>query len=120
MAKARTWTCRRCGIKHKGTDQLCACGTRRPPRRTPKHQLVLELHPYDWWVAAYGERCGICGRPPGPKRRLDRDHDHTTGLPRGLLCHRCNRGLGYLRSDDLLRRALTYLARHEDRQEAAA
>jgi len=38
------------------------------------------------FVQAHGERCAIC-RAGGP---LVEDHDHTTGLVRGLLCHSCN------------------------------
>lgn len=36
---------------------------------------------------AHGDRCAICREPGG---RLVEDHDHTTGLVRGLLCHSCN------------------------------
>jgi hypothetical protein len=61
------------------------------------------------WVSRFGERCGICGRPPGPNRRLDRDHDHKTGDARGLLCHRCNRGLPNWVTVDWLKRAIDYL-----------
>jgi hypothetical protein len=102
------WTCRKCGQKWPRTSQLCTCGAKRPAKRRPKHQLVLET-PYEWWVSKFGERCGICGRPPGPNRRLDRDHDHKTGEARGLLCHRCNRALPDWITTDWLRKAILYL-----------
>jgi len=38
--------------------------------------------------------CGICRRPP-VERRLAVDHCNATGLIRGLLCNRCNLGLGH-------------------------
>jgi hypothetical protein len=28
----------------------------------------------------------VCGKPRSQERHHDRDHDHTTGLPRGLAC----------------------------------
>lgn len=60
--------------------------------------------------------CLICREPAsgGPKAasRLHVDHDHETGLVRGLLCTRCNQGLGYFRDNpDLLRSAVEYLER---------
>ena len=53
--------------------------------------------------------CSICRRPGG-NRRLHVDHDHETKEIRGLLCHKCNAGLGNL--DDLvllLEAAIRYL-----------
>jgi hypothetical protein len=104
---ARTWTCR-CGQKWAGTKKKCTCGVRRPVRKKPAHQLVLEI-PYEVWVARYGERCGICGRPPSAQRNLDRDHDHRTGEARGLLCHQCNRGLRDWVTAEWLDKAAAYL-----------
>ena len=72
--------------------------------------MILET-PYEAWAAKYGEQCGVCKRPPGPTRRLDRDHDHRTGEPRGLLCHRCNRALPDWIDAEWLRAAAEYLER---------
>jgi Recombination endonuclease VII len=58
-------------------------------------------------------QCAICGSTdPGQrtKRFLCVDHNHKTGKVRGLLCHRCNRGLGLLGdSIKVLTKASKYL-----------
>jgi hypothetical protein len=48
--------------------------------------------------------CGICRQPPalGGRQRFHVDHDSNTDEIRGLLCQKCNRGLGYF--DDSLER----------------
>jgi hypothetical protein len=77
---------------------------------------ALEL-PYEHYLELAGaELCGICGRGP-QRRRLDRDHDHKTGKPRGLLCHRCNRALPSWVTVEWLEAAAVYLRRVEERGE---
>lgn len=44
------------------------------------------------WRAFHAGRCAICGDLPD--RLLD-DHDHATGLMRGLLCQSCNLRVGH-------------------------
>jgi len=61
-------------------------------------------------LAFQGGVCAICERPP-KKQRLAVDHDHKSGIIRGLLCPSCNKGLAYFR--DLatrLQRAHLYLS----------
>src|SRR5262245_51563404 len=105
---ARYWTCRKCGLRWGRTKQRCDCGRARPKARTAAHRAILTEMPYEDWVARYGACCGVCGTVPNG-RRLDRDHDHATGRPRGLLCHRCNRALPSWVTTEWLERARGYL-----------
>jgi hypothetical protein len=60
-------------------------------------------------VGEHGMLCMICGTTNG-KHRLAVDHDHERGTIRGLLCHRCNTGLGMYQDDpDRLEAAARYL-----------
>lgn len=58
-----------------------------------------------------GGRCAVCGTDEaGGRGVLHVDHDHATGRVRGLLCHRCNTGLGLFRDDPVsLQAAIKYL-----------
>lgn len=67
---------------------------------------------YDKLVAAQDNRCAICLEAPKANMNLCIDHDHASGLIRGLLCHGCNRGIGLLKdSATNLNRAASYVAR---------
>jgi hypothetical protein len=84
-----------------------------------RHHYGITADQYDAMAAAQDNRCAICRTDtPGGKGRWHVDHDHACcdsrrscgGCIRGLLCLRCNSGLGFLRDDaGLLRAALTYL-----------
>lgn len=50
---------------------------------------------YDKLLATQNGVCAICIKPP-KTRALAVDHDHNTGVVRGLLCGKCNTGLGLL------------------------
>lgn len=59
--------------------------------------------------------CAICLNAP-KKFRLAVDHDHKTGKIRGLLCYRCNYGLGWLGDNwEKIQRVYSYFKAHYDR-----
>jgi hypothetical protein len=76
----------------------------------------LTLAEYEAKLAGQNGACAICGRTTDVRgRRFAVDHDHQTGKIRGLLCFRCNNGLGcYDDNELLLLRALKYLREHRD------
>jgi Recombination endonuclease VII len=115
----RTWRCQsvtagvKCGRDNPRTKGKCereGCKGRRPKRVRPAHMAVLDI-PYEVWVQRFGGRCGICGAPPPPGKRLYREHGHEgDGTMRGLACFQCNRKLGN-KDEKWLRAAADYLAR---------
>lgn len=80
----------------------------------------LSFNQYEAMWVAQNRQCAICGTPvlrgkADGKREAHRrhavvDHDHRIGRVRGLLCWRCNAGLGNFRdSVDWLKNAAKYL-----------
>lgn len=54
--------------------------------------------------------CFICGVEKTDTKSLCIDHNHTTGLVRGVLCDHCNKGLGLFRDNPkYLKSAINYL-----------
>lgn len=123
-ASLTRWTelpCQRCG-GGKGPKYIdgkfCGHCTHKvsKERRNNAHARALEarygITSADYWdlYAWQGGVCYICRRATGKTRRLSVDHDHSTGIVRGLLCRPCNNYLGHLRdSREALLRAAGYL-----------
>lgn len=79
-----------------------------------KHYLKkygVTLEQYEALLVKQGGVCAICGSlPNGGRAYLDVDHCHITGEVRGLLCGKCNKGIGMFNTaPSLLTRAATYL-----------
>lgn len=69
------------------------------------------MEEYDLLFESQGGKCLICGDSESRLgHRLAVDHDHKTGIIRGLLCKACNVALGNLKDDaELCERAAAYL-----------
>jgi hypothetical protein len=91
------------GVKRRAKGQLL------------KRKYGISLAEYEAMLTAQADACAICSKPEtleihGSLVYLAVDHDHVTGKIRGLLCSRCNQGIGSLHDDpERLRRAIAYL-----------
>lgn len=61
-----------------------------------KYQYGITVEEYDAMLAKQGGVCNICQRTPSEGRNFHIDHDHDTGVVRGILCPKCNQQLGWL------------------------
>ena len=118
--------CKSCGLEHeqgsreiqKGQKSM-SCDNYKPYNYTGldrrdvviRNQYGITLEQYNNMLKAQNYSCAICGEEDEVEgRRLAIDHCHTTGQVRGLLCGKCNRGLGlFYDNEDLLQKAIQYL-----------
>ncbi len=112
-----------------GHQHVCkACGKTYKSATRKKNRVDMDYYlrntygitadDYDRLFTEQGGRCAICLQAEtnmlrGTVRRLSVDHDHKTGAVRGLLCSRCNRGIGLLRDDPAITEAATVYLRKE-------
>ncbi len=91
-----------------------------------KNGISVEV--YDGYSSLQNHKCAICERPneDSRARRLAIDHDHKCcpgryscgQCVRGLLCDKCNVGLGWFRDNSgLLSKAAKYVERGDDKHD---
>jgi hypothetical protein len=72
----------------------------------------ITVEQYDAMLEKQGSKCAICAakKPGGRTKMFFIDHCHNNGNVRGLLCMRCNTGLGlFLDNPKFLLNAISYL-----------
>lgn len=79
-----------------------------------KKKYAIEGRDYSEMMSKQNGVCAICFKKEHG-RHMAIDHDHSSGCVRGILCSKCNTGIGGFRdSVDVLERALQYLMNHSD------
>ena len=78
----------------------------------------ITVEEYNKMLEKQNGRCKICNNIPDITKRkkyLCVDHNHITNKIRGLLCDKCNRGIGLLNEDlSIIKNALNYLQEHNN------
>ena len=103
---------------------LSANWYRENPSKNKNSRLLkrygITLEQYNQMSSSQNGVCAICQEAETSKdksgkiRDLAVDHCHSTGKVRGLLCNRCNHGIGKLRdSIDVLLDAAAYIQKHK-------
>jgi hypothetical protein len=103
--------CKECKKKYRPTKEI---GRLKKLEYRNRINYGLEPEQFEAMLIAQDRRCKICNEkdPLGQwgHRVLNVDHCHKTGKVRGLLCVKCNHGLGNFKdTPTLLRRAADYL-----------
>ena len=111
--------CRECTAI--GAAKMCAHRHYRQNRELYAHRASLSNYGVtaEWFNAHLKKQNGVCAickqsetalSKLGNPKPLSVDHCHITGKPRGLLCTRCNIGIGGFRDDaGIIIRAMQYL-----------
>lgn len=109
-------------VTHDGRSRCSACVSsynRNRPRLDSRSRRRYRLKTeygitkadFDRMLLEQSNKCKICVSTDWGPRGPNVDHDHATGVVRGLLCIRCNVGLGvFLDSPKLLEAARAYLS----------
>lgn len=99
-------------------NEICKSWRRRNPEAAAvitkaaklKAKYGLSIEDFERMREKQKNECAICTQPLVRGRHTHVDHCHTTGVVRGLLCDRCNLGVGYFKDDpNLLHRAARYV-----------
>ena len=75
-----------------------------------KKNYGITIEKYNEMLNSQSNRCLICNNEFKPIKDTYIDHNHITGKVRGLLCIKCNSGIGYFKDNiEKLKLAIKYL-----------
>lgn len=108
MRDGRHSYCKRCFI------QANKSWVKRNPEKARgyllKRKYGLSVEVVREILSVQQHRCAICTRPLNLLKTGHVDHDHKTGVVRGILCGSCNRAIGLLQDDPfIISEAAAYL-----------
>ena len=99
--------CKECERKHR--KQLYYKNKNSSIRTSAmrKYRYGLTIEQYQNLINEQNSKCKLCDKDIND---FNIDHNHKTGKIRGILCNKCNTGLGMFNDDiNLLQKAIKYL-----------
>jgi hypothetical protein len=109
---------RPCGVRSICKQCYKGYEFKRRPGYAREHFLMksysMTPEQYNSMLEKQEHKCAICkiesSSMTGKKKHLCIDHSHKTGMVRGLLCDKCNRGIGLLNDNIItIKSAIDYL-----------
>ena len=103
--------CRACETSRKRKADKRTKRERAEYHQLKKYGITLDIK--EELLKSQGGHCALCPtkKPGGRNNKWHTDHCHETGAIRGILCDKCNRGIGMLgESSERLLRASQYVA----------
>lgn len=89
------------------------CDELRKYKRFIQKTYGISWNDFQELLVKQDNKCAICKSEDNKNKRAQRlfvDHDHKTGKVRGLLCSKCNHGIGHFDDDaEVLYSAANYL-----------
>lgn len=80
-----------------------------------KKNYNLTQEQFDQILESQDNKCAICNSSDFGKKGPVVDHCHTTGQVRGILCGKCNRGIGLFNDDVcIMKNAIQYINNSKD------
>jgi hypothetical protein len=107
-------TCPYCAMKKVADYRATLRGRINVLANWRRRAYNISTEQFDTLLASQANRCAICrtDKAGGRDNTWHLDHDHTTKAVRGILCAKCNSGLGFFEdSIALLSGAVNYLAK---------
>jgi hypothetical protein len=96
--------------KQKRLELRQQLGYKIPSQERLKRDYGITQKQWLTLKAKQNHKCAICKINLSQIKIITLDHDHKTGIIRGLLCNECNRSLGGFKDNiQLLQNAINYL-----------
>jgi len=104
------YKCKRCKQINQNVnrEKLCRKGESKAVHLKAKYGITVQE--YNDQLAFQKNKCAICEEALVDSFHTVVDHNHDTGEVRGILCRKCNTGIGMLKdSKEVLSKAIKYL-----------
>jgi hypothetical protein len=114
-----TPNCKKCICAYRRERYANSDGLSEMRKHHLKRTYGLSAARYERMLTRQGGVCAICGHGEkcirnGKAQSLAVDHDHETGKVRGLLCSKCNQGLGHIEDDiSRVKSIIAYIEKHK-------